>query len=134
MRPSMSLVAAGLMLGACASYEVSPEVRKAEWEARNFYPQNYRSEISAYLRTYLNDPTGLHDAMVSEPLLKPRGLGNRYESCVRYSAKKDAGGNTPARDHLVTFVDGKLETFQDAKEQCANAAYAPFPELEKLAR
>jgi len=133
---SMSLLALGVMISACASenYEVSQEVRKAEWEAKNLYPRNYRAEIIAYLRTYLNDPTGLKDAAISEPMLKPMGLGDRYVSCVRYRAKGSRGEMAPAREHLVVFVQGKLDAFKDGKEQCSGANYAPFPELETLTR
>lgn len=131
----MGIVALGFMLGACgAGYEVSPEVRRAEWEADNVYPGNYRAEILAFLRTYLNDPTDVHGAMASPPVLEPRGLGNRYQSCVRYDSAKDVRAGTPGRDHLVIFAGGKLEGFLDAKEECAKAAYEPFPELEKLGR
>ena len=135
MRSSTGIVVLSFALGACASnYEVSPEVRKAEWEARNIYPKDYRPEIVAYLRTYLNDPSNVKDAAISEPVLKPMGLGNRYVSCVRYVAKQDSGMYAPSKEHLVIFVDGKLDAFQDTKEQCANASYGPFPELEKLKR
>jgi hypothetical protein len=136
----MSFVLAGLLVGGCASNDPQSDVHKADWEAMNAYPPNYRAEIVAYLRTYLNDPTGIREAMVSEPVLRPKGLGHRYQACVRYTPRKEAGSNmpvrdhAPTRDHLVTFVDGKLDSLQDAKEQCANAAYAPFPELEKLTR
>jgi hypothetical protein len=135
LRAQAGILALGFMLGACSTgYEVSPEVRRAEWEASNVYPRNYRAEILAYLRTYLNDPSDVHGAMASQPVLKPRGLGNRYQSCVRYGSAKDVRAGAPARDHLVIFADGKLESFLDAKEECAKAAYEPFPELEKLTR
>src|SRR6266568_5584443 len=67
-------------LAGCASYstEPSPEAQRAAWEARNLYPQTYRSEILAYMRNYFNDPRNVRDALVSEPELKPMGLGNRY--------------------------------------------------------
>lgn len=133
---SMSVLALGVVISACASgnYEVSQEVRKAEWEAKNVYPQNYRAEIVAYLRTYLNDPTGLKDAAISEPVRKTMGLGDRYVSCVRYRAKGGNGETALSRDHLVVFVQGKLDAFKDGKEQCSSVSYAPFPELEALTR
>src|SRR6516162_8537540 len=67
----LSLLALGVTISACASdnYEVSAEVRKAEWEAKNLYPRTYRAEIVAYLRTYLNDPSGLREAAISAPVL-----------------------------------------------------------------
>jgi hypothetical protein len=131
----LNLLALGVTMSACASnnYEVSAEVRKAEWEAKNVYPQAYRAEILAYLRTYLNDPSGLKEAAISEPVLKPMGLGQRYVSCVRYRAK--AGGDLGSiKDHLVVFVQGKLDAFKEGKEQCSGATYISFPELETLTR
>jgi len=132
----MSLLALSVVISACASenYEVSQEVRKAEWEAKNLYPHNYRAEIIAYLRTYLNDPTGLKDAAISEPVRKPMGLGDRYVSCVRYRAKGGSSETAPSREHLVVFVQGKLDAFKDGKEQCSGVSYVPFPELEALTR
>jgi hypothetical protein len=131
----LKALALGVTMSACASnnYEVSEEVRKAEWEAKNVYPQAYRAEILAYLRTYLNDPGGLEEAAVSAPVLKPMGLGKRYVSCLRYRAK--TGGELGSvKDHLVVFVQGKLDAFKEGKEQCAGATYVPFPELESLTR
>ena len=132
----LGLLALSVTMSACASgnYEVSEEVRKAEWEAKNVYPRAYRAEVVAYLRTYLNDPAGLKDAVISEPVLKPMGLGQRYVSCVRYRAKAPSGDLGAVRDHLVVFVQGKLDAFKEGKDQCSGATYVPFPELEALAR
>jgi hypothetical protein len=123
-------------LAGCASYstEPSPEAQRAAWEARNLYPQSYRSEILAYMRNYFNDPRNVRDAVVSEPELKPMGLGNRYVSCLRYGLKNAAGAGPPGREHVVIFVGGKLDALRDAKDQCAGAAYTAFPELERLTR
>ena len=148
LRPLASLLAIvlGLTLAHCASnYEVSPEVRKAEWEAKNIYPAAYRAEIIAYLRNYLNDPTNVRDAMVSEPMLKPMGLGNRFVSCVRFASRHGSDGNAAGgrenavgREHAAIFVGGKLDAYQEVKDankdRCAGAVYGPFPELEKLTR
>jgi hypothetical protein len=132
----LGLLVLGVTMSACASdnYEVSAEVRKAEWEAKNLYPRGYRAEIVAYLRTYLNDPTGLREAAISEPVLKPMGLGQRYVSCLRYRAKAASGDLGASRDHLVVFVQGKLDAFKEGKDQCSAATYVPFPELETLTR
>src|SRR5437879_5125708 len=123
-------------LGGCASYspEPSPEPQRAAWEARNLYPQSYRSEILAYMRNYFDDPRNVRDAFVSEPELKPIGLGDRYISCLRYGLRNAPGGTPPGREHIVIFVGGKLDALRDAKDQCAGAAYTAFPELERLTR
>jgi hypothetical protein len=128
------LVAAAI--SACASYsdEPTPEAQRADWEARNAYPQNYKSEVMSYLRIYLNDPSSVRDAFISPPELKPMGLGNRFMSCLRFGSSDVSAGARDGADHLVVFVAGKLDSFRDAKGQCASAAYVPFPELEHLTR
>jgi hypothetical protein len=132
------------MLSACAAFRgdgPSPEARVAAWEAGNVYPANYRAELLAYLRTYLNDPSGVREAQVSEPVLRSVGPGNRYVVCVRFNPRKVGGGYAGAREHMVVYVGGKLDRFvelrgeQQAKgEQCSGATYAAFPELESLTR
>jgi hypothetical protein len=132
-----SVVAIALALGACASGfgERSTEERKADWDAQNVYPTNYRAELIAHLRTYLNDPTGVREAVVSEPALKPAGFGERYVVCVRFNPKRAGGGYAGAKDHLVIYVGGKLDRYLEAAgENCKDAAYAAFPELERLTR
>jgi hypothetical protein len=131
-----SVVAIALALGACANgLERSTEERKADWNAANVYPANYRAELIAHLRTYLNDPTGVREAVVSEPVLKPAGFGERYVVCVRFNPKRAGGGYAGAKDHLVIYVGGKLDRYVEAAgENCKDAAYAAFPELERLTR
>lgn len=135
-----------LGLAACAGEDGrTPEARLAAWEAANVYPASYRAEILAYLRTYLNDPTNVGEAFVSEPFLRPMGLGNRYVVCVRYNAKRASGSSGAGREHMAVFVSGKLDRFTDLRgeqaraepgkgEQCNGAAYVAFPEAERLTR
>jgi hypothetical protein len=135
MRPSVAaLLAAGLSACASLSDEPSPEVKRANWEAQNVYPQSYRSEILAYMRNYLIEPANVRDAFVSEPELKPMGLGNRFVSCVRYGSRRTADADASAREHIAVFVSGKLDALRDAKGMCSGVAYAAFPELERLRR
>jgi hypothetical protein len=137
LRWSVLLIA--LALAACGNTleELSKEQHKADWEAANVYPADYRAELIAYLRTYLNDPTGVRDAAISEPALKPVGYGNRYMVCVRFNPKRAGGGGgyAGAKDHLVIYAGGKLDRYiETAGENCKDAAYAAFPELERLTR
>jgi hypothetical protein len=123
-------------LAACASdpTEPSPEMQRAAWEAQNVYPQNYRAEILAYMRIYLNDPRSVREAAVSEPALRPMGLGNRYVSCLRYNLSNTSPGYPSGREHIVIYVGGKLDAVRQAKDQCAGAVYASFPDLERITR
>ena len=129
------ILALPLMVAGCGS----DWTRDRDYSAQihNVYPQNYRPEIVALMRTYLNDPTGVRDAFVSVPAQRNLDGANRYASCVRYNAKKSGGQYAGSKDSLVLFRGGRLDRIQDneiAREQCRAAAYEPFPELQQLSR
>jgi len=89
------------------------------------------------LRTYLNDPTHIRNASVSQAMLKKVGPGDRYIACVRYNARVD-GKYAGMKEGAAIYVSGKLDRFLDgpreAKELCKDAVYTPFPELGTLTR
>ena len=101
-------------------------------------PQNYKQDLLAFLRTYLNDPTHIRDAAVSPPVLKTVGPGERYVACVRYNARNSDGKYAGVKDGAAIYVVGKARPLprrrRDTSELCKDAAYAPFPELQKLQR
>ena len=37
----------------------------------NVYPENYKSDLLGFLHSYINDPTKIRDAAISEPALRP---------------------------------------------------------------
>ena len=69
-------------------------------------PADYKSDILAMLRVYLNDPTQIRDAAVSEPMLQPIGKGERYVVCLRFNAKKSDGGYAGAKEYVAVFAGG----------------------------
>ena len=97
---------------------------------------SYKAEVVAFMRTYLNDPTGVKDAFISEPALRSLESVDRYSLCLRYTARKGPGQPYAAsKDSLVLFREGRLDRIVDAaKEACKDAAYQPFRELEQLKR
>jgi hypothetical protein len=113
-------------------------------------PTNYKSDILALLRTYLNDPTNVREAALTQPSLQRVGREQRYVACVRFNARKSDGQYAGVIDSAAVFDDnGKLtrfinltpdETAPDAAlreqlgEACKSATYQPFPELERLTR
>jgi hypothetical protein len=118
------------VLGACAQANQS-----ADESVINVYPANYRSEILAGMHAYLNDPTGIREPGVSEPMIKSVGNDNRYLVCVRFNGRRRGNEYGGVREIGAVFVSGRFDRFVDTvREQCAGAAYAPFPELGKLAR
>ena len=130
---------AALLVGGCET-EVGPSQAelKAQWEQQNVFPQNYKADLMAFLHTYLNDPTHIRGATVSQPQRKNVGPGERYVACVRYNARKSDGQYAGSKDGVAIYVSGKLDRFFDGrmevKELCKDAVYAPFPELETLTR
>ncbi|MGF6307973.1 hypothetical protein ABIB82_001796 [Bradyrhizobium sp. i1.8.4] len=99
------------------------------------FPDRYRDQILAFMRTYLNNPVGVREAAIAEPAQRTVGGRLRYVVCLRYSAKDTDGNYRPARERGVLFVDGRLDRVLDnAAEPCAGASYAPFPDLEKMSR
>ena len=119
--------------GGCASSGLSgPET--ALGANVNVFPERYRAEIIAYQRSYLNDPTGIRQAGITQPALRSVGSVERYVVCVRFAAKASGGRHGEVRDHLAIFLAGKLDQMAATREQCRDAAYEPFLELERLTR
>jgi len=132
-------VSVAVALGGCAT-ETGPSASelKARWDAQNVFPQGYRQDLLAFLRTYLNDPSHVRSASVSQPQLKYIGPGDRYVACVRYNARNSDGKYVGSKDGAAIYVAGKLDRFldtpKDVRELCREAAFVPFPELERLTR
>ena len=132
-------VSVAVALGGCAT-ETGPSASelKARWDAQNVFPQGYRQDLLAFLRTYLNDPSHVRSASVSQPQLKYIGPGDRYVACVRYNARNSDGKYVGAKDGAAVYVAGKLDRFldtpKDVRELCKEVAFVPFPELERLTR
>jgi hypothetical protein len=99
------------------------------------YPANYRPELLAFLRTYLNDPRGVREAGIAEPAQKKVGGRLRYVVCVRFNARGTDGGYAGMKERGAMYVDARFDRMiEDASELCEGATYAPFPEMEKLPR
>ena len=99
------------------------------------FPNNFRAEVLAFLKTYLNNPVGVRDAVMAEPVQRTVGGRLRYVVCLRYSPRESDGGYREPRERAVLFVDGRLDRIiENGLEPCIGAVYAPFPELEKMTR
>jgi hypothetical protein len=99
------------------------------------YPRNYKGEILAFMRTYLNNPSGVREAMMAEPVQRTVGGRLRYVSCLRYATRETDGRYREPRDRAVVYVDARLDrVMENPGDACAGATYAAFPELEKMSR
>ena len=130
------LLAAAIVLSACTVGHLTGDDGGRVDDPRNPRPANYKSDLIAMLRVYLNNPTQIRDASLSEPMLLPVvGGRNRYVVCLRLDAKRSSGQYTGSREYIAIFLAGRLDQLVDAKaEQCKAAEYQPFPEAETLTR
>jgi hypothetical protein len=130
-RLRMAVIAMALAAAALAGCLADRRIDRGDI----IYPANYRGDLLAYMRVYLVDPTGIREAFVSEPVLRSVGSGTNYIACVRFNARGSNGQYLGAKTHRVIFLEGRLDRVAEAtREQCADTAFQPFPELEKLQR
>lgn len=133
----VALLLLPIALAACAG---SDEVKSITYTddrgvANQPFPNNYKSEILSFMKTYLNNPVGVRDAAMAEPVQRVVGGRLRYVSCLRYSARESDGNYREPRERAILYVDGRLDRIiENASEPCAGAVYAAFPDLEKMVR
>jgi hypothetical protein len=140
LRVATLLLAAGLT--SCASDQ-------KDLFSSNPNPTNYRADILSFLRSYLNDPTNVRDASVTQPILRRMNGFDRYVVCLRFNARKSDHSYAGIVDTAAVFGGGRLDRFIDLTpdetasdaalrkelgEVCKAAAFQPFPELERLTR
>jgi hypothetical protein len=126
-----------IMLSACAAVDDSKPITFTDDRGVSAqpFPKNYRVEVLAFLKTYLNDPVGVRDAVMAEPVERVVGGRQRYVVCLRFSPRESDGGYREPRERAILFVDGRLDRIiENAVEPCAGVAYAPFADLEKMTR
>jgi hypothetical protein len=99
------------------------------------FPENFRPELLAFMRTYLNNPVGVRNAAMAQPVQRTVGGRVRYVSCLHFTPRESDGSYRELRERAILYVNGRLDRMvENASDICAGAVYAPFPELEKLAR
>jgi len=126
-----------ITLAACAVNEDGKILTDADdrGTANQPYPENYRAELLAFMKTYLNDPVAVHGAALAQPVQRVVFGRLRYVTCLRFAARESDGNYREVRERAVLYVNGRLDRLvENASEICAGAVYAAFPELEKLTR
>jgi hypothetical protein len=130
-------VAAMLLLVACSGHHLELGSQDGDDGGIHAYPDHYKADILAAMHAYLNDPSGIRDASISEPVLKSVPGGTRYVVCLRFNGKQNNGTYAGEKQIAAVFLAGRFDDFTDpivAREPCNGAAYTRFPELEKLQR
>jgi hypothetical protein len=129
MRRAMSLRRAGawiaLMLAAHAITACSSDPKPAPAVDPNLFPDKYPLIIVRYLRTELVEKEDFHGALIAPPAIKPVGSSNRYVVCLRFN------GHNIRKDKVAVFLSGSITQFlTPTSEQCGDAQFVPFRELE----
>jgi hypothetical protein len=128
LRKLALLIGVTFALGACGHNAVP-----GGDDGINVYPTHYKSDIIAAMHAYLNNPTGIRDAAISEPVLKSSGAVERYVACLRFTPKRNISEYGGTREIAAVFMGGRLDRFVDLpKTECTGVTYAAFPELQNL--
>ncbi|WP_409188205.1 hypothetical protein [Bradyrhizobium sp. RDM4] len=99
------------------------------------FPDNFRGDTLALMRAYLNNPVGVREAGLAEPVLREIGGRQFYVSCLHFTPREADASYKAMRERAAIFVNGRGDRVTDrTTEFCAGAVYTPFPELEKMAR
>jgi hypothetical protein len=141
---------AGLAMALAGCSTRLQEARREREERINVYPANHRADVVAAMHSYVNDPAGIRDAWIADPVVTEIGPQKRYAACVRFSARNSDGRYAGSRAVLAVFADGRFDQFIEAsastdpasqarmstlmKERCDAADYKRFPELEAMKR
>jgi hypothetical protein len=126
-----------ILLAACAGSDDSRSMTYTDDRgvANQPYPDNYRAELLAFMKTYLNNPVGVHDAVLAEPVQRTVGGRLRYVACLRFTPRESDGSYRELRERAVLYVNSRLDRLvENTSDVCAGAVYAPFPELGKMTR
>jgi len=115
------LLAAGALAG-CSGFSKPQQAASTD---PNVFPANYRSSLLAFLRQSLTNRSDFRGVMLSEPAIKPVGQSQHYVVCVQFNPQ------SKIKTKAAVYLSGQITQFVDAApEQCADAAYQPFKELE----
>ena len=125
-----------LLLAACQTDDAGGTMSfTSASDASQPLPTDYRAEILAFMRTYLNNPVGVREAMIAEPVQRTVGGRVRYVTCLKFADRQTDGTYRDVREHAILFVNGRLDRIiPNPGDECAGAVYAAFPDLEKMQR
>jgi hypothetical protein len=125
-RTGLAIAAAAVLAAGCTSFGRSKPEHERPVDP-NAYPANYRNQIATTLTTLLTNRADFHGALISQPVLKPVGDSQHYVVCLRFSPQSQL------KEKVVIFLDAIPNFIVDSKpEQCGDAMYQPFTELEAL--
>lgn len=131
------VLALPLLLAACFGSDGggSSMMNDAGTTAPQPFPDNYRTDAVALMHSYLNNPVGVREAAMAEPVIRTVGGRPFYVGCLHYTPREADGGYRGMRERAIVYVNGRPDRVLDkTTDMCTGAVYTPFPELEKMSR
>jgi len=99
----------------------------------SLFPAKYRTDVAAFMRTYLNNPTKVKDAYIAQPVLRPVDGVPHYVTCVRYNPRDSANRYEGEQTNFVMFLGGRITQFlPGVPETCTGLSYQRYPEIESM--
>jgi hypothetical protein len=125
-----------VVLAACAASDDGRDISfLGDRGTSQAYPSNYRPELLAFMKTYLNNPVGVRDAALAEPVQRTVGGRPRYVTCLHFIPRESDGSYRELRERAVLYLNGRLDrVVENTGDLCSGAVYSPFPEMEKMVR
>jgi hypothetical protein len=121
----LALAASAVLIAGCSGLGAKKKEDTVVIDP-NVYPQDYRQRIGLMLAQTSKDAADFHGTLISQPMLKPvGGESPHYVVCLQFT------GHGQSHTKVAVFLEGAMTQFIDAKpEQCGDAQYQPFGELE----
>jgi hypothetical protein len=128
---------ASFLLGGCSGSSLEGFAFGKASETKvdpNLFPADYKQELAAFMRTYLDNPRRVRDAYIGTPVLRPvTGGAPRYVTCVRFNPLSPENKYQGNKEGLVIFHAGKVTQFVESDPQvCGGLAYQRYPEIESM--
>jgi len=119
------LVAVAITAAGCSGFDKSKTAQGSAAVDTNIFPANYRTQIATFLSQSLTTRPDFRGALIAQPVLKPVGDNPHYVVCIQFS------GSSQLKAKVAVYLAGQMNEFIDATpEQCSDAVYQPFKELE----
>ena len=124
-----AVISIAFLAGFLAGCSFNTKLPAAPVVDPNLFPQNYRKQIAVYLSQQLMDRADFRGAQISQPALKPVGGPTpHYVVCLQFN------GHSQIKNKMAIYLAGDITQFVDAApEQCSDAVYQAFTELEQVA-
>ena len=135
LAPVVFALALGGALGGCSGSfsELIGKQSESLPSDPKLFPATYKTEVAAFMRTYLGNPTRVKDAFIGEPVLKPVAGVEQYVTCVRYNPRDSKNQYQGNQTNLAIFVGGHLTQFLPGDAAiCAGLAYQRYPDVESM--